>query len=141
MPERISKAQRSRLMAAIKSRDTKPEIVVRRLVHGLGYRFRLHGRDLPGTPDIVLPRHRKVINVHGCFWHRHAGCKIATTPKSNTEFWVDKFNRNVSRDAFVLEQLRSQGWYTLVVWECELSSALKVSATSIDVAKKIQTKT
>jgi DNA mismatch endonuclease, patch repair protein len=111
--------KRSALMARVKSKDSKPEIVVRRLVHRLGYRFRLHRRDLPGTPDLTFPRLRKVIFVHGCFWHRHKGCSRTTTPKTRFTYWVDKFNCNIRRDASKQRQLKSLGWDVLIVWECE----------------------
>jgi DNA mismatch endonuclease (patch repair protein) len=110
-------------MARIGPRDTKPEMIVRRLIHALGYRFRLHRRDLPGTPDLTLPRLHKVIFVHGCFWHRHTGCKMASTPKTRIEFWQDKFRRNVERDARKEAELRALGWDVLTVWECETKSA------------------
>ncbi|SDA25486.1 T/G mismatch-specific endonuclease [Sphingomonas sp. NFR15] len=106
-------------MARIGPRDTKPEMVVRRLLHALGRRFRLHRRDLPGTPDIVLPGSRKAIFVHGCFWHRHEGCPKATTPKTRSEFWQDKFDRNVERDERKEADLRAAGWDVTTVWECE----------------------
>jgi DNA mismatch endonuclease (patch repair protein) len=107
-------------MAAIRGKDTAPEVAVRRMLHGIGLRFRLHRKDLPGRPDIVLPKHRTVVLVHGCFWHRHEGCRYTTTPKTRQEFWLDKFRSNVLRDRrnqAILEQL---GWRVLVVWECEL---------------------
>lgn len=107
-------------MAAIRGRDTTPELRVRRLLHRLGYRFRLHRRDLPGSPDIVLPRFRTVIFVHGCFWHRHPGCRYATTPKTRTDFWTAKFHKNMERDARQQSDLRSAGWTVVIVWECEL---------------------
>lgn len=113
-------AIRSRNMAAIRGRDTSPELRVRSLLHRLGYRFRLHRRDLPGSPDIVLPRHRTVVFVHGCFWHRHPGCRYATTPKTREEFWTRKFEQNVERDRRQQQQLREMGWSVMVVWECEL---------------------
>lgn len=106
-------------MARIGPRDTKPEKLVRRLLHAMGRRFRLHRRDLPGTPDIVLPATRKAIFVHGCFWHRHEGCRKATTPKTRTDFWLDKFAANVERDARKELQLRAAGWDVITVWECE----------------------
>lgn len=113
-------AARSRNMAAIRGRDTSPELKVRRLLHRLGYRFRLHRRDLPGSPDIVLPRHKTVVFVHGCFWHRHPGCRYATTPKTREEFWSRKFEQNVQRDHHQQKQLQEMGWSVMVVWECEL---------------------
>ncbi|MCJ2165594.1 DNA mismatch endonuclease Vsr [Pseudodesulfovibrio sp. S3] len=106
-------------MSSIVSKDTKPEIQVRKLLHALGYRFRLHRKDLPGTPDIVLPRRKSVIFVHGCFWHLHPGCKRATMPKTNVEFWEKKLKGNVSRDAKAIEQLQDLGYRCLVIWECE----------------------
>lgn len=124
----IAREQRSALMSRIHGKDTKPELTIRRLVHGLGYRFRLHRRDLPGTPDLVFPRFKKVIFVHGCFWHRHSRCRLAYTPKSNTDFWRLKFSKNVARDQRVLRQLRRLGWDPLVIWECELADATKLAA-------------
>lgn len=106
-------------MAKVGPRDTKPELIVRRILHALGRRFRLHRRDLPGTPDIVLPAPRKAIFVHGCFWHRHEGCRKATTPKTRVEFWQEKFERNVERDRRKERELREAGWDVLTVWECE----------------------
>nr|WP_302050519.1 very short patch repair endonuclease [Sphingobium chlorophenolicum] len=110
---------RSALMAKIGQKNTKPETIVRKLLHAMGRRFRLHRRDLPGTPDIVLPGRKKVIFVHGCFWHRHPGCSKATTPKTRQEFWLDKFERNVERDRQKEEELQSAGWDVLTIWECE----------------------
>jgi len=119
----MSKEKRSALMARIRGKDTKPEKAVRSILHGLGYRFRLHRRDLPGTPDVVLPRHKAVVMVNGCFWHRHA-CKAGSrTPKSNVDFWMSKFERNVERDVRVAAQLRELGWKVLTVWECEVRDA------------------
>jgi DNA mismatch endonuclease (patch repair protein) len=106
-------------MARVARSNTKPELTVRQIVHSLGYRFRLHRKDLPGTPDVVLPRLRAVIFVHGCFWHRHPGCKRASQPGTNVEFWSRKFSRNVERDARAIEQLEAAGWRVLIVWECE----------------------
>lgn len=106
-------------MSRIGPKHSKPEIVVRRLLHAMGYRFRLHAKELPGRPDIVLRPRKKVIFVHGCFWHRHIGCKKATTPKTRHEFWQTKFDANVVRDARVQAQLKDLGWEHIVVWECE----------------------
>jgi DNA mismatch endonuclease, patch repair protein len=117
--DRISKEHRSWNMSRIKCRDTNPELIVRSVLHRLGYRFRLHARKLPGKPDIVLPKWRCVILVHGCFWHRHPRCKLAYTPKSRTEFWNTKFLRNVERDHFIRHKLRRMGWKVYVVWECQ----------------------
>lgn len=113
-------AARSRNMAAIRARDTSPELKVRSLLHRLGYRFRLHRRDLPGSPDIVLSKHRTVVFVHGCFWHRHRGCRYTTIPKTRTDFWAQKFERNVARDHCQQNQLKEMGWSVMVIWECEL---------------------
>jgi len=112
--------QRSRNMSAIKSKNTKPEIKVRKVLHSMGYRFRLHRKDLPGSPDIVLPKYKTVIFVHGCFWHRHQNCKYASTPKTRQEFWNKKFNENINRDKINQEFLSSKGWKIIIVWECEI---------------------
>ena len=119
MVDVLTKEQRSRLMGRVSHFDTPPEIAVRRLLHSLGYRFRLHRKDLPGRPDIVLPRLKKVIFVHGCFWHRHTGCRKATTPKSNADYWQNKFAENVERDRRAIAELLRLGWEPMVVWECE----------------------
>lgn len=111
--------KRSANMARIGPRDTRPEMAVRRALHRMGYRFRLHLRDLPGRPDIVLPRLRTIILVHGCFWHRHPECRFAYMPKSRTDFWCRKFARNVARDREVREELEGLGWTVQVIWECE----------------------
>ena len=116
----LSPADRSRVMSAIKNKDTAPELLVRRLVHGMGYRFRLHRRDLPGCPDIVLPRHRKVILVHGCFWHRHSCPRGKSVPETRTAFWKAKFEANKRRDSRARQKLQTQGWRVATVWECQL---------------------
>lgn len=121
MADIISSARRSRLMSKIRSSNTEPERVVRSHLHRGGLRFRLNARDLPGSPDIVLPRWRVAIFVHGCFWHRHAGCPYAYTPKSNRSSWKKKFSTNVARDARKLAALQQAGWRVYVVWECELT--------------------
>src|SRR5229473_2618873 len=118
---------RSRTMAAIRSKNTKPEIAVRKLVHSLGYRFVLHRRDLPGTPDLAFPGRRRVIFVNGCFWHRHA-CHLGTkSPRTNPAYWKKKFARVLERDAENRRQLRSIGWRILVVWECELRNVKRLT--------------
>ena len=119
----VDAATRSRMMKGIRSKDTKPEITVRQYLHSQGLRFRLHSRKLPGSPDIVLPKYRVAIFVHGCFWHRHAGCRYATTPASNAERWMLKFDANTERDARKEAMLRAAGWKVMVVWECELRHA------------------
>lgn len=106
-------------MARIGAKDTRPELAVRRLLHRLGYRYRLHRRDLPGRPDICFPVRRKVIFVHGCFWHRHDGCRRTTTPKTRTSFWKAKFEANIARDRMNLSDLGKLGWKAMVVWECQ----------------------
>ena len=112
-------AARSELMRRVRGKDTKPERAVRRVAHALGYRFRLHRRDLPGTPDLVFPRLGRAIFVHGCFWHRHEGCARTTTPKTRAAYWREKFEQNIRRDRRNVEALRRLGWEVLVVWECE----------------------
>ncbi|WP_198039220.1 very short patch repair endonuclease [Paraburkholderia sp. SOS3] len=121
MIDTVSRDQRSRNMAAVSNKDTLPEILVRRALHRLGYRFRLHRSDLPGTPDIVLPKYKLCIFVHGCFWHRHAGCKRASTPSTNVEFWKRKFEKNVNRDAATVDRLTKMGWRVEVIWTCQTS--------------------
>ena len=118
--------QRSRNMSAIKSKNTKPEITVRKLLHSMGYRFRLHRKDLPGSPDIVLPKYKTAIFVHGCFWHRHENCKYASTPKTRKEFWENKFKANVKRDLEIQEKIKNIGWQSVVIWECELKSKKQI---------------
>lgn len=120
---------RSALMSRIHGKNTKPELVVRRLAHALGYRFRLHRRDLPGSPDLVFPGRKKVVFVHGCFWHRHPGCRRATTPKTRMEFWLAKFARNVERDVRKEMELIAAGWEVLVIWECETRDPDVLAAT------------
>src|SRR5262245_37583491 len=118
--DRLSRKHRSWNMSRIRGRDTQPEVAVRSMLHGLGFRFRLHRKDLPGRPDIVLARHRAVMFVHGCFWHRHAQCRFAYSPKSNIAFWSHKFRTNVVRDRRNRRRLRKLGWRVLVIWECEV---------------------
>ncbi len=119
MVDHLTKEKRSWNMSRIRSKNTEPEITVRKLLHNAGYRFRLHGKDLPGKPDIILPKYKTVIFVHGCFWHRHTNCVDATTPKSRTEFWNNKFAMNVKRDQKVKQLLKSEGWKVIVIWECQ----------------------
>lgn len=121
-------AERSALMSRIRGRDTAPELRVRRALHAMGYRFRLQRRDLPGTPDIVLPRHRIALFVHGCFWHRHPGCRSATTPRTRANFWQAKFAANVWRDASAANELRAAGWRVVTIWECETRSDIALQS-------------
>ena len=125
--DRISREQRSRNMAAIKGKNTKPEVMVRQLLHRLGYRFRLHRKDLPGSPDIVLPKYKTAIFVNGCFWHRHKDCKHSSTPNTNRDFWQSKFTENVERDKRNYAILENLGWKVLIIWECEVKSLLKAN--------------
>ena len=119
MADNLSKEKRSWNMSRIRSGNTKPEIAVRRILHFLGYRFRLHRKDLPGKPDIVLPKYKTVIFVHGCFWHRHENCKYSYNPRSRAKFWQDKFAANIERDKQSAADLKMLGWRQLVIWECE----------------------
>jgi DNA mismatch endonuclease, patch repair protein len=129
--DRISKERRSWNMSRIRGADTKPERIVRSLLHQSGYRFRLHRKDLPGRPDIVLPRYQAAILVHGCFWHRHKGCRFAYTAKSRQDFWKQKFTENVERDRRNLRALRKLGWRCLTVWECETRNPERLRARMI----------
>lgn len=117
--DHLTPKQRSWNMSRIRSKDTKPEIIVRKKLFSLGYRYRLHAKELPGKPDIVLPKYKTAIFVHGCFWHRHQNCKKSTTPIANKEFWREKFRRNVARDRRNKKNLELLGWKVLFVWECE----------------------
>jgi DNA mismatch endonuclease, patch repair protein len=131
MTDVISPERRSALMSRIRGSNTGPEIVVRWGLHRAGYRFRLHRRELPGCPDLVLTKYRAVIFVHGCFWHRHRGCKLAYRPKSRTEFWTEKFRKNQLRDRKQQRELLDSGWRVLVVWECAVRR-------DVDRAKSVQ---
>ena len=115
----FTRAQRSRIMRLVRSQDTQPEMAVRRLAHGLGYRFRLHRKDLPGKPDLVFPSRGKIIFVHGCFWHQHRCKRGSRTPSSRQEYWLGKLQGNVARDKAVLRRLRKLGWGVMVIWECQ----------------------
>lgn len=121
--DRITPEQRSAVMASIRSRDTKPEMLVRRVAHALGYRFRLHSRSVPGSPDLVFARLRAVVFVHGCFWHRHTCATGRKVPKSRLEYWGPKLARNAARDKRTLRTLRRDGWRVLVIWECQTRDA------------------
>ena len=123
----LTKAERSVLMRLIRSKDTKPELAIRRLIHGMGYRYRLHGKNLPGCPDIVFSTKAKVIFVHGCFWHLHRNCSKCRPPNSRQEYWKAKLDRNAERDKRVRRQLLRIGWHSLVIWECELGDLKRIS--------------
>lgn len=118
MADRLTPEARSRNMSAIRGKDTAPELTVRRMLHAMGYRFRLHRRDLPGIPDIVLPRHGKAIFVHGCFWHGHEGCRRASMPGTRQDYWLPKIERNRARDCRAVARMRRAGWSVAVVREC-----------------------
>ena len=120
MADKMTKEQRHRCMSSIKGKDTKPEMLVRRYLHSRGYRYRVNMRRLPGTPDIVLRKYKTVIFINGCFWHGHGGCQYFVPPKSNTQYWQEKIERNKERDIEKRIQLRLLGWHTIVIWGCEL---------------------
>jgi DNA mismatch endonuclease (patch repair protein) len=126
MADNLTKAERSWNMSRIKSGNTKPELAVRSILHRMGYRFSLHKKSLPGKPDIILPKHKCVIFVHGCFWHRHKGCKEATNPKTRIQFWKEKFRGNVIRDKRNQKELRKNRWRFLVIWECEINKKSQI---------------
>lgn len=132
----LTSEQRSRNMAAIKGVNTRPELVVRRMLHSRGFRFRLHRKDLPGRPDIVLPKYKSVVFVNGCFWHQHAGCKFAGKPVSREEYWKSKLDRNMARDADNISKLTELGWRVIVVWECELRDADTVATRLANYLKQ-----
>lgn len=130
MPDVVSKAKRSEMMAGIRGKDTRPELIIRRGLHTLGYRFRLHRKDLPGRPDIVLPKHRAVIFINGCFWHGH-DCHLFKWPKTREEFWREKIGKNRERDAKARDALRTAGWRSIVIWECALKGKYRRDANSL----------
>lgn len=124
------------MMSRIRSKDTKPEKIIRSILHKLGFRFRINRKDLPGKPDIVLPKYKTVIFVHGCFWHRHEGCKYAYTPKSNADFWNKKFSLNLQRDKDIQNKLGKRGWKILTIWECEIKEIKKTPELLDSLLKK-----
>lgn len=123
--DRVNPEKRSEIMSHIRGKNTKPELLIRSLLHRAGFRFRLHRKDLPGKPDIVLPKYKTVVFVHGCFWHRHPGCTKAYVPKSNLTFWNEKFEKNLKRDIEVQFRLAEMGWHILVIWECQINDLTK----------------
>ena len=135
MTDIVDAATRSRMMSGIRGKDTAPERTVRSFLHRAGLRFRIHCRDLPGTPDIVLPRFRAVVLVHGCFWHRHPACRYAYTPGSNLAFWNRKFEENVARDGRKEQTLRELGWRVFVVWECEVGDEKRLGRLVREIRK------
>lgn len=126
MPDRLSPTQRSEQMRRIRKTDTGPELIVRKTVHALGFRYRLHRRDLPGCPDLVFPKTRRVLFVHGCFWHQHKGCPLARLPKSRQEYWIPKLIGNRRRDVVNREHLEAMGWSVSVIWECETKDSVRL---------------
>ncbi|TXJ17373.1 MAG: DNA mismatch endonuclease Vsr [Afipia sp.] len=130
MVDIVDKATRSRMMSGIRGRNTQPELALRRALHRLGFRYRLHVAGLAGRPDIVLPKYRSAIQVHGCFWHRHKGCRFATTPASNPAFWQEKFSGTIERDQRTTRALLDDGWRVAIVWECALDGS------GVDIAAK-----
>lgn len=135
--DNLTKQQRSWNMSRIKGSNTGPERIVRSILHRMGYRFCLYRKDLPGKPDITLPKHRTVIFVHGCFWHRHKGCKDATMPKTRCDFWREKLEGNAARDKIKQSALRALGWHVSVVWECETESMVKLNRKLDRLSKKL----
>lgn len=131
MPEKISQEVRSRMMSGIRGRDTKPELQVRKYLHAEGYRFRLFRKDLPGRPDIVLPKWKTVVFVHGCFWHGHLGCPLFRIPKTRTEFWTNKIGRNSQRDQEAIQKLLDLRWRVAVVWECALRADTQTTLNAL----------
>lgn len=138
MTDILSPAERSERMSRIRGKNTRPEIKIRKILHRLGLRYRLHAVNLPGTPDLVFPRFKTIVFVHGCFWHNHSPCKSFKTPKSNTAYWADKFKKNVARDSQAKQALETLGWRVLVVWECELSSAKNAQHRGEKLAEEVR---
>lgn len=137
MADTLTPEERSRNMAAIRSRDTKPEVYLRKLLFAKGYRYRIADKNIPSHPDVFLRKYNTAIFVHGCFWHRHPGCKYAYTPKSRIEFWQKKFDDNVRRDAVVAEELQKQGIKQLIVWECTVKQMKKSRSVESDYLSKV----
>ncbi|MCC6772877.1 MAG: DNA mismatch endonuclease Vsr [Gemmatimonadaceae bacterium] len=135
MSDVVDPATRSRMMAGIRGKDTKPEMLVRRYLHGRGFRYRLHDRKLPGRPDLVLGRFRSVVEVRGCFWHGHHGCKYATRPRSNAAFWAAKLRANCERDSRNLAALEASGWRVLVIWECEVHDERALARLAHEISR------
>jgi DNA mismatch endonuclease Vsr len=127
MTDVFDKEKRSEIMSSVRSKNTKPEIIVRKLLHSMGYRFRLYREDLPGTPDIALPKYKMVIFVHGCFWHGHGGCPRAKLPKTNVDFWKEKIEKNIGRDRENIKRLNALGWKPIVIWSCEVKNPNKLN--------------
>lgn len=137
MVDVVDKATRSRMMSGIQGKNTKPELLVRKYLHGRGLRFRLHAKELPGKPDLVFPKYKAVVFVHGCFWHQHPECKYATKPQTRNEFWGNKLSENVKRDSYQIAALVGLGWRVFVVWECELQKgSSRLESLMLDITQK-----
>ncbi|PWE30597.1 very short patch repair endonuclease [Maritimibacter sp. 55A14] len=141
MTDIVDQQTRSRMMAGIKGKNTKPELALRRALHARGFRYRLHSRKFQGRPDLVLPKHRAVVFVHGCFWHRHEGCRYATTPSTRAEFWQAKFEANVARDITVRVALLEAGWRVATIWECALRQPEQVAIAADRLSTWLLTET
>lgn len=128
----LTTLQRSQMMASIRAKDTWPELTLRKFLFAKGFRYRLHVRKMPGSPDLVFPRYGAVVFVHGCFWHRHDGCRYTTTPQRNADFWRQKFQRNVERDRYAVEELREIGWRVAIVWECSLKESVNAAGLAVE---------
>lgn len=134
----FNKRKRSRIMGKVKGKNTKPELIVRSMLHKMGYRFRLYRKDLPGNPDIILPKLKKVIFVNGCFWHGHENCKRSKRPTTNSDFWNEKLNKNIHRDKKNIEELNNKGWNSLMVWTCEIKDEKKLKQKLNDFLEEKQ---
>lgn len=132
-----SKETRSYNMSKIRGKDTKPELIVRKFLHSQGFRYRIHVKDLPGKPDIVLPKYKTVIFIHGCFWHGHTGCKYYVIPKTRTEWWSDKINKNKTKDQTSNQNLKDAGWNIIEIWECDLKKSVQLETLS-ELSKRIK---
>lgn len=137
MADNLSPVQRSRLMSKVSGRDTKPEIIVRQFLFRQGFRYRINVRTLPGSPDIVMKRYKTIVFVHGCFWHGHKSCRAAKLPKTHIEFWQEKREKNLERDARIVKELKSMGWAVIVVWECEIKNKTKRGSRLPNLLKEI----
>lgn len=138
MVDVVDKATRSRMMSGIQGKNTKPELLVRKYLHRRGLRYRLHAKNLPGKPDLVFPKYKVVVFVHGCFWHHHTGCKYATTPSSRVDYWTNKLSENITRDNYQVAALEGLGWRVFVVWECELRNGNeRLSSLYSEITKDI----
>ena len=134
----FDKEKRSEIMSHIRSKNTKPEVALRKALFAKGFRYRINEKRLTGKPDIVLPRYRTVVFVHGCFWHGHQGCRLSNMPKSNTDYWRNKIQRNIQRDNLEIETLNAEGWQVIVVWECEIKTKAGLSTTADRLERQIQ---